>query len=211
MVLLVVPFYLDLFFLLLGVVAGLSFLYLFYLLIIKPSVLARIAMYSAPLEEGFVEEILVDKLERTLTVSIGQMDSNINTRMLGIVEDHLQIKFNKERDIEDYIITLSAKKPVFFKRPHTSGFEKIKGSETMDSRELIGYPALFRVAATVRENSPIQYLEFELSTKYFINQYGEERMKFFLKLLKIYPGMDKKSRNKKGIYAFGRLKVEHDE
>jgi hypothetical protein len=36
-------------------------------------------------------------------------------------------------------------------------------------------------------------------------------MKFFLKINRIYPGVDLKSRDKKGIYSFGRIKTEEKE
>ena len=47
----------------------------------------------------------------------------------------------------------------------------------------------------------------KLTAKYFITRAGDERMKFLLTLKKIFPSLDKNSRNKKGIYTFGRVKL----
>jgi hypothetical protein len=63
----------------------------------------------------------------------------------------------------------------------------------------------------MQKNRPIHYVEFELSVKFIIDNLGEERMKFFLKINRIYPGVDLKSRDKKGIYSFGRIKTEEKE
>lgn len=65
----------------------------------------------------------------------------------------------------------------------------------------------FRLVASAREGRVNQYVEFELTAKYFITRAGDERMKFLLTLKKIFPSLDKNSRNKKGIYTFGRVKL----
>jgi len=88
--------------------------------------------------------------------------------------------------------------------------KSIHRNEQIASRELIGNPALLRVAANVKDNRPLQYIEFELSTKYIVNQFGEEKMKFFIVLTKIFPSLDIKSRTKKGVYTFGRIKIDQE-
>ncbi len=92
-----------------------------------------------------------------------------------------------------------------------SRIEILKSTEVIESKELIGHPAYIRVVALMQKERPLHFVEIELSQKYFINNYGEERMKFFLKINKIYPGVDLQSRNKQGIYAFGRQKMEESE
>ena len=141
---------------------------------------------------------------------IGQVDGQIATRMVGIREDHLKLTFLKERDLEEYQITVDSGGPVFFRPPHARHLENLKGREVFESRELIGHPASFRVVALVRDGRPVQYIEFELSTRFVMNRMGEEKMKFVLELKRVFPGLDSKSRNKKGVFSFSRLKVEEE-
>ena len=192
-----------------GLLAGLLLLFLLYRLLLEPALHARADIDSPPPEEGRSWEIVLDQ-GRTRTITIGQVDSDITTRMQGVKEDHLSIRLDKERELEEYQITISPGGSVFWRPPHSKKTEPLKGTEVIDSREIIGHPLGLRIAAVVRDNRPIQYLEFALSTEYFFNQYGEEKMKFRLTMIRISPGVDVKSRNKKGLYMFGRAETDHD-
>ncbi len=210
MPLLIVPWALETIFMVLGVISLAGLGAIVYLLVVKPVLLARLDINAPPPEEGFTHEILIEAPQRSRVVGIGQLDSDIKTRLNGIKEDHLVLRFEKDRELEDYEISLSAGGTVFYLPPHAKKLELLKGTETFDSRELIGHPSRMRVAASVKDNRALQYIEFELSTSYIINQFGEEKMKFLLKLTRIYPSLDTESRSNKGIYMFGRLQVEQD-
>src|SRR5690606_26627421 len=107
-----------------------------------------------------------------------QLDSDIKTRLAGIKEDHVALRFEKDRETEDYQIAVTSGGAAFWRPPHAKKIEVLKGTELFDSRELIGYPALLRAAANVKDGRALQYVEFELATNFFINRFGEEKMRF---------------------------------
>lgn len=209
--LLVIPAGLNIMAAAVGVIGLAAVAVVFYQLILGPALKAQADRDAPPPEQGAVWEIIVDEKARQRVVSIGQIDSEVQTRMAGIKDDHLVIRFRKERDLEEYEINLTPGGQVFYIAPHSKRTEVMKGPETFASRELIGYPAVMRLAAAVRDARPVQYLEFQLATKYFINQFGTEKMKFILTLKKIIPGIDLKSRDRKGIYSFGRKAAASEE
>ena len=206
----VIPFFLDLILWVLAVASALFLLYAFFRFIMAPVLHTMQDRNAPPPKEGFIHDIIIDQKERRKSVSVGQLDGTIATRLVGIKEDHLQLYFEKERDLEEYQITVDSGGPVFFRPPHARHLEMLKGREHFESRELIGHPASFRIAAMVRDGRPIQYIEFELSTRFVMNRMGEEKMKFVLELKRVFPGLDSKSRNKKGVFSFSRLKVEEE-
>lgn len=210
MTLLVVPGSLTLVMTVLGLAALIVLGVIIRQLFIKPVRLARADIHSPPPEVGLTHTIVIDGPRRSQTITIGCLDSDIKTRLNGIKEDHLTIRLEKERDLEDYHITIIPGGPVFYRHPHSRLIETMKGPETFESRELIGHVAQMRIAANVRDQRPTQYVEFELSSRYFINQYGEEKMRFSLVLNRIFPGLDINSRTKKGVFMFGRLKVDQE-
>ncbi|MBE7437940.1 MAG: hypothetical protein HS115_05725 [Spirochaetales bacterium] len=208
--LLVIPFSLSLLMALAGFLAlGLLGVTL-YILILKPAREALADTLSPPPREGSEEEITITT-GRIRTMGIGQIDSDFKTRMHGIKEDHLVIKLRRDPEVESYTISLSPGGPVFYRAPHQKTFELMSGAESFESSELIGHPAVLRLAALVRDHRPIQFVEFEMSTRFYINNSGEEKMKFLLKINKIYPSIDLDSRDKRGVFLFGRLKREGPE
>ncbi|MCB1138544.1 MAG: hypothetical protein KDK23_07285 [Leptospiraceae bacterium] len=206
----VIPFFMDLILWALAVVSALFLLYAFFRFIMAPVLHTMQDRNAPPPKEGYIHDIIIDQKERRKSVSVGQLDGTIATRLVGIKEDHLQLYFEKERDLEEYQITVDSGGPVFFRPPHARHLEMLRSREHFESRELIGHPASFRIAAMVRDGRPIQYIEFELSTRFVMNRMGEEKMKFMLELKRVFPGLDPKSRSKKGVFSFSRLKVEEE-
>ncbi|MBU43766.1 MAG: hypothetical protein CMN76_11140 [Spirochaetaceae bacterium] len=206
----VIPTAVDVVLWILAIASTLFLLYAFFRFILAPVLHTMQDRNAPPPKEGFTYEILIDQKERRKQVSVGQLDGHIATRLVGIKEDHLHLAFHKERDLEEYQIAVEPGGPVFFRAPHHKHLEYMRGKETFESRELIGHPAGFRIAAMVRDGRPIQYVEFELSTRFVMNRMGEEKMKFILELKRIFPGLDSKTRNKKGVFSFSRLKVEEE-
>lgn len=206
--LLVIPGYVHVAFITAGVICALVLIFSFYKKIMVPVIQTMLDRDSPPPKEGTIIELIVEPPARSKKFHIGQVDADLPTRMVGIHEDHMKIEILKERGLEEYEITLDPGGPVLYRPPHAKNLEFMKSKETFESRELIGHPAGFRLAATVKDNRALQYVEFELSTKYFIDRVGEERMKFLLELKRIYPAVDEKKRTRSGKYPFGRLKVE---
>lgn len=206
--LLVIPAYVHIAFIVFGILCTGALLFAFYKVILVPVFKTMLDRDSPPPKEGSVVELIIEPPSRSRHYHIGQVDAHLPTRMMGIREDHMVIHIVKERDLEEYEITLNPGGPVLYRPPHAKNLEFMKGSETFESRELIGHPAGFRLAANVKDNRALQYVEFEFSTKYFIDNVGEERMKFLLELKRIFPGVDEKARTRTGKYPFGRLKTE---
>jgi hypothetical protein len=209
--LLVIPRTLDFIFGSLGVLSVLIFSFLLYRIIVEPTLRALKERMSQPPEEGFEFEVVLENDQRSRIVSIGQLDADINTQLQGIKEDHLILKFHRVPDTEEYDLTIVPGGNVFYRRPHASKIEQIREQEKFESHELIGHPATVRIAAIVQHGRPLQYLEFELSTGYFVDRHGQEKMKFTILLKKIFPGVDRDKPLKKGIYRFARQRVEEEE
>ncbi|MFN3604012.1 MAG: hypothetical protein ACK4UJ_04810 [Leptonema sp. (in: bacteria)] len=204
----IVPIYIDivLFSLLMLVLLILS--YGFYKFIYIPSKKLYLDLQSPPLEVGSVTEIVVDQNQKKKVIRIGSLLSDISLRLKGIEDPHVEIQFVKEKGLEEYEIILYpvAKKKTLWKAPHTQNFILLETSEKLESREFIGHPGYLRLVGLMQSGRPLHYVEVEISVKYFIDSFGEERMKFLFKINRIYPGIDLDSRDKRGIYSFGRSK-----
>lgn len=211
MFLLIVPTGLNILMLVLGLLSASALVFIVYRMFVRPALMIKADQDSPPPEEGWTYEVLIDDPDRFRQVSVGLLDSDIKLRLQGIREDQLILKFQKERDMEEYEITVQPGANLFYRPPHGKKIEPLKSGESFESRELIGHPALFRVAASVKNNRPLQYVEFELSTKYVINKIGEEKMMFFFKMSRVFPGVDVNSRSKKGLYMFSRFQVADDD
>jgi len=209
--LLIVPLPVHIGMILLGAVSFFLLFFIFYRYVVLPASRKKNDIESPPPKEGFVYDILMDDSNRIKNVGVGQLDSLIKTRLTGIKEDHILLKFRKEQLMEEYSITIKPGGYLFFRPPHSKKMEQIKSPVTIESRELIGNPALLRAAVVVKSGRALQYIEFELSTKYIVGPSGKERMKFSLTLKHIFPSLNIHSRNKKGIYSFGRVQSEQDE
>jgi hypothetical protein len=206
-ILLITPLALDITLAGLGLMGVLVLLGVFYRLILYPVLQVMADTASPPPAPGEKKELVL-KNGRHLRYRIGLLDSDWKLRMKGIVEDHLVLDFKKDRNLEEYEIDLIPGGQILYRAPHERHLQLMKGKERIESRELIGHPALFRLVAAMQGERPVHYVEFELLTRYFIDNAGDERMKFIIELKRIHPGIDLKSRSKRGIYQFGRSSEE---
>lgn len=202
--LLIMPLALDITLVVLGVAGVMVLLGFFYHFILYPALKVMADTSSPPPAPGERKELIL-KNGRHLRYRLGLVDSDWKLRMKGIVEDHLVFDFRKDRTLEEYEIEIIPGGPVLYRPPHEQRLQRMKGRDRMESRELIGHPALFRLVAAMQGERPVHYIEFELSTRFFIDNAGDERMKFIVELKRIHPGIDLKSRNKRGVYSFGRM------
>lgn len=203
MTLLITPIGLDLAMAAAGLIGTLLILFSAYRWIFAPAMKIMASATAPPPAPGSLQEIIL-RNTRHLRYRIGLVDSEIKLRLKGIVEDHVVLDFKKDRRLEEYEILVIPSGTTFLRHPHSKSLDRMRGRETIESRELIGHPAMIRLVAAMQGERPIHYVEFELSTKYFIDPGGEERMKFLLELKRIHPGIDLKSLTKKGVYNFGR-------
>ncbi len=209
--LLIVSGFLNYVFGILGIISFAILVYIIYLIILIPTFRALAEKESQPPREGDVFEIIMDDETRSRLFSIGLLDADVRTQIQGIKEDHLVLKFHKEKDMEEYEVIVVPNGDVYYRRPHAAKLEHLKEPDRFESSELIGHPTTFRLAAVVQHGRALQYLEFELSCDFFINRLGVEKLKFLLTLKKIYPGVDRLKPVKKGIYRFARQRSEESE
>lgn len=158
---------------------------------------------SPPPRQGEKRE-LTFKDTRHIRYRIGLFDSDWKLRMKGIVEDHIILDFKKDRNLEEYDIDLIPGGVVFYRPPHEQQLVRIKSRERIQSQELIGHSAILRLVAALQGERQVHYVELELSTRFYIDNAGDERMKFILELQRVWPGIDMNSRSKRGVYSFGR-------
>ncbi|MBX7058194.1 MAG: hypothetical protein K1X75_09010 [Leptospirales bacterium] len=196
---------------LLGLAALLGVSWILYIVVVAPARRVKAEQDAPPPQVGYALDLFLSDQNRQRKVSIGLLDSDIKLRLSGIREDQLILRFEKERGLEEYQINIQPGANVYYRPPHGRKIEAMKDGETVESRELIGHAAAFRLAASVKNNRALQYVEFELSVKFVINNLGEEVMRFTLSLTRIFPGVDTGSRNKQGLYGFSRFRGGQEE
>lgn len=211
MMLIILPGYVTIAMTVFAVVAVIGILWILFREVIHPVYRTVEERNSPPPVEGYKLETVIDTKMRKKQVSIGQLDSTVKTRLQGIKEDHLVINFERDKDLEEYNITIHPHGNVMYKHPRAKKFDIIKSEESFESRDLIGHIAKFRIIASFKGGRAIQYLDFELSSKYFFSQIGEEKIKFTLTLVRIFPQVNRNSRSKSGIFQFGRAVAEPKE
>ena len=169
---------------------------------IKPALEIQ-TMKEAPPLVGHTENIILAAHENIRAFSIGQLFGDFNLRLKGIKEKHLVIKIKRVSEQEIYDIFLEANGRVELRLPHTREMERMQKKIIFNSAELISHTADFRLLAKASH-----YVEVELACEYYKNELDAEKMKFILKVTKIQPPVDTKSRNKNGIYKFISLHPE---
>ncbi|ASV05921.1 hypothetical protein ACO2J1_12115 [Leptospira interrogans] len=202
---------LDIFLILMGSAAFLGLCFLFFKEVIYPTIKKGSAGIGTPPEEGDRFLLVVPESQRNVRFSVGQTSGNIRTYCNTISDNHLIFNLKKAKDSEDYEIQILRNSAVLFKPPGMPTFSKMESSEKLDSYEVIGKSADFRISDKVVKERMTQYFEIGLSSEFFINNFGKERMRFIFTITKIHPGLNRKTPIKKGLYAFGKEEREEPE
>ncbi|AAN49335.1 hypothetical protein RBB68_08930 [Leptospira interrogans] len=202
---------LDIFLILMGSAAFLGLCFLFFKEVIYPAIKKGSAGIGTPPEEGDRFLLVVPESQRNVRFSVGQTSGNIRTYCNTISDNHLIFNLKKAKDSEDYEIQILRNSAVLFKPPGMPTFSKMESSEKLDSYEVIGKSADFRISDKVVKERMTQYFEIGLSSEFFINNFGKERMRFIFTITKIHPGLNRKTPIKKGLYAFGKEEREESE
>ncbi|MBP9887952.1 MAG: hypothetical protein KBF93_16765 [Leptospiraceae bacterium] len=122
----------------------------------------------------------------------------------------MSFTFKKDPREEEYTITIKREGPVLYKHPRMTHFLKMAATEKLESHELIGKLAEFRLSDKISKERMIDFLEITLSTAFVISKSGRERMKFIFTFSKVHPGFNLKTKNRNGLFPFGR-DVSHKE
>ncbi|EKO51093.1 hypothetical protein [Leptospira kirschneri] len=202
---------LDIFLILTGSAAFLGLSFLFFKEVIYPAIKKGSAGIGTPPEEGDRFLLVVPESQRNIRFSVGQTSGNIRTYCNTISDNHLIFNLKKAKDSEDYEIQILRNSAVLFKPPGMPTFSKMESTEKLDSYEVIGKSADFRISDKVVKERMTQYFEIGLSSEFFINNFGKERMRFIFTITKIHPGLNRKTPIKKGLYTFGKEEREEPE
>ncbi|TGL33554.1 hypothetical protein [Leptospira perdikensis] len=157
-----------------------------------------------PVQTGDKYDLVVDELSRFATFQIGSKTGQLATRCNAISEDHLIFQFKKSRDSEDYTITVLKNGPTFYKPPRMEHYGKMESKETFESYEVIGHPAEFRISDKIAKERMVNFIEISLTSSFYFNRSGKERMKFTFEVGKIQPGINRKVRFRGDVYGFGK-------
>lgn len=177
---------------------------IFYNQLVQPYIQQRISEIEYPPEIGQKFEYIVNEADRVSYFSIGANTGDIPTKCAAISEDHLSFIFKKDPRNEEYTITMKRSGPVLFKHPRMTHFLKMASTEKMESHEIIGKVAEFRLSDKITKDRMIDFIEITLSTAFVINKSGRERMKFIFTFHKVHPGFNLKVKNRKGLFPLGR-------
>ncbi|MDV6235011.1 hypothetical protein CH379_005135 [Leptospira ellisii] len=202
---------LDVILILAGLLAFSGLAFIFFQEIIYPALKKQGAGSGAPPEEGDRFVLVVSESQRNVRYGIGQTSGEIKTYCNAISDNHLVFNFKKAKDTEDYEIQIMRNAPVLFKPPAMPTFSKMESTEKLDSYEVIGKNADFRISDKVVKERMTQYFEISLSSEFFINNYGKERMRFIFTVTRIHPGLNRRTPVKKGLYTFGKEEREEEE
>ncbi len=157
-----------------------------------------------PVQTGDHYDLVVDELSRYSHFYIGCKTGHLATRCNAISEEHLIFQFKKSKDSEDYVVTVLRNGPAFYKPPRMDMYSKMEAKESFDSYEIIGHPAEFRISDKIIKERMVNFIEVSLSSSFYFNKLGKERMKFTFTIGKIQPGINRKARFRDDTYGFGK-------
>ncbi|MBK9500806.1 MAG: hypothetical protein IPO06_15805 [Leptospiraceae bacterium] len=146
----------------------------------------------------------MNETDRVSYFSIGANTGQIPTKCSAISEDHLSFTFKKDPRGEEYTITIKREGPVLYKHPRMSHFLKLASTERLESHELIGKVAEFRLSNKISKERMIDFIEITLTSAFVISRSGVERMKFIFTFSKVHPGFNLKTKNRKGLFPLGK-------
>lgn len=186
------------------VLAFLGLIAVLYTQIVTPFIKLKISEVEYPPVKGDVYEFIYNEAERVSFFTIGASQGNIVTKCSAISEEHLIFQFKKDPRSEQYDITIKRNGQVLFKPPRMAIFAKMGGTEKLESHELIGKTAEFRISDKLHKERMIEFIEISLTANFFFTKSGSERMKFQFTITKIHPGFNLKVKNRKGLFPFGK-------
>ncbi|TGK38963.1 hypothetical protein [Leptospira andrefontaineae] len=190
-------------------VSGMGFF--FYWEVLRPYAAKTRPGQMDPPEEGDVYEIVVPESTRIYKFSVGQVYGDIPTLCKSIQDDHLVFILKKGKDTEDYDILINRSGPAIMKPPRMQYFSKMESQEKLESHEIIGQTASFRISDKIIKDRMTQYFEIGITSNFFMNKLGKERMRFVFSVQKIHPGLATRSRDKKGLYSFGKERSSEED
>ncbi|MCB1177738.1 MAG: hypothetical protein KDK36_09185 [Leptospiraceae bacterium] len=178
-----------------------------YYQIILPYVILKQSEIPFPPEVGEVFTFVVNESDRNPSFTISRTHGDLVTKCSAISENHLTFVFKKNQFAEEYDITIKRGGPTLFKPPRVATYSVMDSTEKLESHEIIGKEALFRISRQLIKERMINYFEISLTSKFFFNKTGKERLQFIFKIEKIHPSLNLAMEDSDGNFPFG--KEEH--
>ena len=195
---------------LLVILSASGLLWVFYNQFFKPYLELKEKEMLPPPPPGSSFVYIVSESERTSSFVIGRAIGNIATRCAAISDEHLVFTFKKDDVHEEYDITIKRSAPVLIKPPRTPTYSVMDSTEKLESHEVIGKTADFRISNQINKERMINFIEISLSSKFIINKNGKERLQFIFTITKIQPGLAG-SPDKTGHYPWGKAQSSEEE
>jgi hypothetical protein len=190
-------------------VIGLGFIFIHQFIL--PILRMKALELPDPISVGDSFDLVVNEIERIAHFAIGKKIGNIQTLTKAITEDHLVFHFKKARDTEDYDISIQKNGLVLYKPPRMDTYSKMESKEILESNEIIGHSAEFRLSDRVVKERMVNFVEISMIGSFFFNKSGNERMKFTFTITKIQPGLNRAKRNREGTFDWGQEEGSEEE
>jgi len=159
---------------------------------------------ETPPDPGSVYEFIVNELDRSAVFTIGKNIGNITTKCSAIQDDHLVFQFKKHPTNEEYDIIIKKNGSVLIKPPRMSLYSVLQGSEKLESHEIIGKTAEFRIGGKIVKERLPSYIELSLTAKFTTNRSGKERLQFIFTIIRFHPGLNLNLPDQQGNFPFGK-------
>jgi hypothetical protein len=179
-------------------------LYIVYYQFIKTYFELKSSDDDSPPETGKKYLFVTNESDRLPTFAIGRNVGNIITKCTNILEDHLIFQFKKDPVAEDYDIIIKRSGPVLYKPPRMPHYALMSSTEKLESHEVIGKTAEFRISNKTVKERMTNYIEISLTSSFIINKMGKERLQFIFTINKIQPGFNFAAQNADGNVPFGK-------
>jgi hypothetical protein len=183
-------------------VTGLMFV--LYGQLIHPIVEIRRMDLPPPVNIGDKYFLVVDSSERYARHTIGKLIGNIATRVGALQDEHLVFQFKRARDSEDYDIIVQRNSAVLYQHPKMDVFAKMESIEKLESHELIGHEAKFRLGNKISKDRMTHFVEITLSTEFYFNRLKEEKLRYIFTITRIQPGLNRMKANKDKSFPWGK-------
>lgn len=194
-----------------GFLFVLSLIVIFYVLydqILKPYIELKSKEIPLPPEVGQEYYFITDETARISTFTIGRNMGDIPLKCSAISEGHLTFTFKKHPMNEEYEIIIKRGGPTLFKPPRMQTYSVMESTEKLESYEIIGKVAEFRISNQLIKERMINYIEIGFTSKFIFDKNGRERLQFIFKIEKIHPGLNLSKRDSNGNFPFGKEEVK---
>ncbi|MEM7183799.1 MAG: hypothetical protein AAF518_23035 [Spirochaetota bacterium] len=177
---------------------------------IKPYLRIKSAEIEPPPEEGEVFEFVIGETTRNASFAIGRSTGNLTTKCKSIAENHLLFQFKRGRDGEEYDIVVKKGGPTLAKPPRMAVYSRLDEPLKLESHEVIGKTADFRISDSIIKDRMTSYIEIQFVADFIVTSNGSEKMRFKFTISKIHPGM--LFNDKRGIlYSLGKSQTNTNE